>query len=118
MSTLPVLVLGKKKMFASSSKGKSSHRLAVAAAAAADLDLEDFPRDVYGAVVQNTNMESTTHDPGIDILHSLLLDSTSAEEAAAKRYVVMGFLKPLLNLKEGIADRPQLEQDKKWPCIR
>lgn len=117
MSTVPVLVLGKKKMFASSSKGKSSHRLAVASD---DLnDLEDFPRDVYGAVVQNiNNLESTTDDPGIDILHSLLLDSTSAEEAAAKRYVVMGFLKPLLNLKEGIADRPQLEQDKKWPCIR
>ena len=83
MSTLPVLVLGKKKMFASSSKGKSSHRLAVPAA---DLDLEDFPRDVYGAVVQNINMESTTHDPGIDILHSLLLDSTSAEEEATNRY--------------------------------
>ena len=69
-------------MFASSSKSKSSHRLAVAVAE------EEFPRDVYGAVVQNTNLESTTHDPGIDILHSLLLDSTSVEvEEAAKRYV-------------------------------
>ena len=80
MSTVPVLVLGKKKMFASSSKGKSSHRLAVATD-----DLDDFPRDVYGAVVQNIDsMESTTDDPGIDILHSLLLDSNSAEEAAKR----------------------------------
>lgn len=77
MSTGPVLVLGKKKMYASS-KGKIGHRMV--ATATDDLD---FPRDVFGAVVQNTDMESTTDDPGIDILHSLLLDS-SAEDTAQR----------------------------------
>lgn len=89
-STEPALVLGKKRFYAASSKAKKLSNGEEGNDSDDDDDNDDdTPRDVYGAVIQNPLLHSTTapHDE-IGILHSLLLDG-SAEETSTRYKVTL-----------------------------
>ncbi len=84
----PAMVLGKKRFYAASAKarrivGDKYREEGQDDVGEGDEEYgdDDEPRDVYGAVIQNPIMHSTTPADDIGILHSLLLD-VSTEDAA------------------------------------